>query len=125
MRRRVSVLAVEVSRARLAPWVRKIWDLRDIQTRSAENVSPHSLTRRSFIAPPSPFLSLKVFDSYLAYKRVRSKCLTSILPQLPTILRLLASSDGVADCGYSLERRWNAGGVEHGRKTKVSKLRKR
>jgi putative restriction endonuclease len=28
------------------------------------------LTRRSFIAPPSPFLSLKVFDSYLAYKGV-------------------------------------------------------
>src|SRR5271169_2312713 len=57
--------------------------------------------------------------------RVRSNCLTSILPHPPCNTRLLAKSDGVADCGCSLEGRCNARGVEDGRKTSLSKLQKR
>jgi hypothetical protein len=64
------------------------------------------------------------FGSYPTRKRVTSKCLTSILPHPPRNTRLLAKSDGVAGCGCSLERRCNARGVELGRKTTVSKLRK-
>jgi hypothetical protein len=48
------------------------------------------------------------YNSYPVRKRVRSKCLTSILPHPPRNTRLLAKSDGVADCGCSLERRCNA-----------------
>ena len=65
------------------------------------------------------------FGGYLTRKRVRSKCLTSILPHPPGNARLLAKSDGVADCAPTLERRCNARGVEHDRKTRMSKLRKR